>query len=53
MKAYIPTSQANMQGALAFDSAWWGERGPALTQRFTAWLEGREMPAAAAPPTSQ
>jgi putative spermidine/putrescine transport system substrate-binding protein len=52
MKPYLPTSQANLQGALAFDAAWWAERGPALTQRFTAWLEGREIPAEASP-TSQ
>jgi putative spermidine/putrescine transport system substrate-binding protein len=52
MKPHLPTTQANLQGALAYDGVWWAapERQP-LKDRFAAWLEGRELPAE--PATSQ
>jgi putative spermidine/putrescine transport system substrate-binding protein len=46
MKPYLPTYQPNLQGALAFDSAWWSQQ-QELKDRFAAWLEGRELPASA------
>ncbi len=45
MKPLLPTHQPNLQGALAFDGAWWAAQSPALKDRFSAWLEGREPPA--------
>ena len=51
MKPHLPTTPANLQGALAFDSDWWAAQEPALKERFAAWLEGRE--ATAESPTSQ
>jgi putative spermidine/putrescine transport system substrate-binding protein len=45
MKPYLPTYQANLQGALAFSGAWWAQQQP-LKDRFAAWLEGRELPEA-------
>jgi putative spermidine/putrescine transport system substrate-binding protein len=52
MKPHLPTSPANLSGALAYDGVWWAasERQP-LKDRFAAWLEGRELPADSA--TSQ
>jgi putative spermidine/putrescine transport system substrate-binding protein len=52
MKPFLPTHQPNLQGALAFDAVWWTAQEPALKDRFTAWLEGRE-PAGGEPATSQ
>ncbi|WP_283814692.1 extracellular solute-binding protein [Bradyrhizobium australiense] len=36
MKPYLATS--HMGNALAFDTAFWNEKGDELNQRFTAWL---------------
>ena len=44
MKPYLPTTAANLQGALAFNGAWWVQQ-QGLKDRFAAWLEGRELPA--------
>jgi putative spermidine/putrescine transport system substrate-binding protein len=44
MKPHLPTSAANLQGALAFDAGWWTQQ-QSLKDRFAAWLEGRELPA--------
>ena len=52
MKPFLPTYQPNLQGALAFDDAWWTAGEPALKERFNAWIEGREA-ASAEPTTSQ
>ena len=52
MKPLLPTHQPNLQGALAFDGAWWAAQEPAMKDRFNAWLEGRE-PANVEPTTSQ
>lgn len=41
MKPFLPTHQPNLQGALAYDGAWWAAQEPALKERFAAWLEGR------------
>jgi putative spermidine/putrescine transport system substrate-binding protein len=45
MKPFLPTHQPNLQGALAYDGAWWSAQAAALKDRFSAWLEGREPPA--------
>ena len=52
MRPFLPTHQPNLQGALAYDSAWWAAQEQPLKDRFTAWLEGRES-AASEPATSQ
>jgi putative spermidine/putrescine transport system substrate-binding protein len=52
MKPFLPTHQPNLQGALAYDGAWWAAQEQPLKARFTAWLEGREPPSAE-PATSQ
>jgi putative spermidine/putrescine transport system substrate-binding protein len=53
MKPHLPTTQANLQGALAYDGVWLAApEQQALKDRFAAWLEGRELPAPE-PATSQ
>ena len=34
------TAAQNMAGAVGMDAAFWSEHGPALEQRFAAWLKG-------------
>jgi putative spermidine/putrescine transport system substrate-binding protein len=43
MKAFLPTHQPNLQGALAYDGVWWTAQEQAVKERFAAWLEGREI----------
>lgn len=38
--AELPTAEQNMAGALGMDAAFWSQHGPALEQRFAAWLKG-------------
>lgn len=45
MKPWLPTSEANLQGALALDPLWWESNEAHLKDRFAAWLEGREVSA--------
>jgi putative spermidine/putrescine transport system substrate-binding protein len=40
MKPWLPTTEANMQGALALDPVWWSANEVQLKERFTAWLDG-------------
>lgn len=39
MTTFLPTAEANFQGALRLDSAWWDIHGAALRKKFDAWLE--------------
>lgn len=36
--ATLPTTKANFQNALAFDSKWWTDHGEALAGRYASWL---------------
>lgn len=36
----LPTAAQNMAGAVGMDAEFWSEHGPALEQRFAAWLKG-------------
>ncbi|HEY9548669.1 MAG TPA: extracellular solute-binding protein, partial [Kiloniellaceae bacterium] len=38
MARYLPTTKENFQTALRNDALFWSERGPALVERFNAWL---------------
>lgn len=41
MNDYIPTSQANMKSAVAFNPAFWAGAEAALAERFSEWLDGK------------
>ncbi|HEY9536119.1 MAG TPA: extracellular solute-binding protein, partial [Kiloniellaceae bacterium] len=38
MARYLPTAEANFETALRNDALFWRDRGPALVERFNAWL---------------
>jgi len=38
MARYLPTAEANFETALRNDALFWREHGPALVERFNAWL---------------
>ena len=44
LKPFLPTHDANLRGALAFDGAWWNANEGQIRERFAAWLAAREIP---------
>ena len=34
----LPTSEANMTGAITLDNAFWADKGDEIRKRFTTWL---------------
>jgi putative spermidine/putrescine transport system substrate-binding protein len=53
MKPFLPTYEANLKGALAFDGPWWAANEPAIKARFDDWLAGRLVAAPKDGVTSQ
>ena len=46
MKPFLPTHEANLKSALAFDGAWWAVNEPAIKPLFDDWIAGRPHVAA-------
>jgi putative spermidine/putrescine transport system substrate-binding protein len=47
LAAHLPTTPANLAGALRFDAAWWAANEARLAARLEAWRQGRKQSAKA------